>query len=476
MPTELILDIFSYLNEPEDIDNLALVSRLIRNKAKKCLSSHTELKKTFTKIEAGYNASICSLLASYVKHFHKNPLHAFYVKELKIAPWKSEWDLSEGEEEHNNDEKAKKKVEPLDFKHPPQQHRRYDEEDMVLFSNVVQGARLVRRSEHRQWATAISLGDEDPVATLLLVMLPNLKKLSFTPPSGRYWSSLLYRTMKRILESPASLAPLRQLEAADLGLMGSRRVQEDLEAFAQLSQLESVKELVERDIHLDDQNRRLAHTSLLPRPRISRIASLSLIGTTISHKRFKKSLESFKNLDSFTYIRTSEAAARCVQGLCEELDPYEIIVGILAYHRTLRLLTLRTRSEGDYFMGSIRELKALQALETECNLLIPSADLDLDRSMALMDVLPEAIERLTLHVSNNESFSYHALGTTISVLVEHNNEQCPLLEEIKIIFGGLERLSFFCQEFGFTSVQDHCRQRGIDLIVVADADSFIRDD
>ena len=141
----------------------------------------------------------------------------------------------------------------LTLEHPPHKHLHYCEEDMALFSGVVQGTRYVRVSEQRQWATAIALGDEDPVATLLL-MLSNLQKSTSTPSRGRNWSSLLYRTMKRVLDNPRSPAPLGHLEAANISLKGSRRVrvQEDLEAFVQFSQLESVGELVGRDIHLND--------------------------------------------------------------------------------------------------------------------------------------------------------------------------------------------------------------------------------
>ena len=132
LPNELIVEIWSHIPQPKDIENFALASKTIRTLARKILINHRKLTRELLTFDVGGSKSRFSA-AGLLKEILKSPLVALYIKTLTILDeFLGNW---ESEEQGANTLKA---FDPeigeggRQYRHTP-----YMEEDMELFKQVI---------------------------------------------------------------------------------------------------------------------------------------------------------------------------------------------------------------------------------------------------------------------------------------------------------------------------------------------------
>ena len=188
LPNELIVEIWSHVLQPKDIENFALTSKTIRALSGKVLTEHKNLTKDLSAFDAGGPKSKFSV-AGLLKQILLKPHIALYIKTFTITTLHDEWQV---ESEGVNTLQAldpKAGEDGHQYRHAP-----YGEEDVELFKQAVKRAKPFfnfPRPETRcqchspdaeeiidQLQDGIEYGDEVPITVLLLLLSTNLKSIS----------------------------------------------------------------------------------------------------------------------------------------------------------------------------------------------------------------------------------------------------------------------------------------------------------
>ena len=398
LPNELLIEIWRHVLHPEDIESFAMTSRSIRAVATPFLEEHRALKDTFSTYYTCRSAGKVSA-AGLLKEITINPRVALYVKRLVINSWHGDWESQAMQvifvwkhsmlSEELND--------GLTYFHKP-----YAETDMQIFEQVVKRNEYAFGNDMFEvLMKAIRDGREDPIVALLLLLLTNLKYLSFKAMEDHplFSQALQHVSNSRDTEALRCLSDVELTRYADDPLLM-------IKAFATLP---SVKRIIGKKMSNAANHHRVKFD--LP-PRSSNVESLNFQcfdNSGVDLVAILELIKGSKSLKRFT----------CHNELDHKM--FAIRNALVAHARfSLDTLVLAPSTPTRKSIGSFRGFKALKMLEIVHTHL---ADFDPRRGLYSVDVLPSSLEELHLH-------DYHGEGIGVdSVCMDPRRIGMKLLEE-----------------------------------------------
>ena len=418
MPNEITLMIIR-LVLPDDIESFTSTCTQIYNVATEDLERHRTLKRKHRVYgyedpsryrdprlySAPYQLSNRCSLAQLLDEILQKPRTAFYVQEISIRGWRRMWSA----QEH------------LETMRPENRHLPYSEGTISRLRKAVSD--LVPHDEVSSWMRYIKRGSEDPIISLLILLLPNLSTLKFhhLGEDREHLCSTLYRIAS--MESPAApLSCLRHVQIpACLEIPGLKLVG----LFAALPSVRSIHGFNIYETGFDA----YSDTDLaLVAPWTSKLEDLTLVTCSINPKRLFDFLETFEALRSFTYHSGIKKYRNDQQ---VEFDPCWIRSALSAFAKsTLQSLTLLSHDEKRNFMGDIRCFKAVSYLHTETQLLLHQVAMHHDDT-SLARALPPKLEILKLECSGLGDEM--EIARLISALAKLKKEYVPALREVEVL-------------------------------------------
>lgn len=173
LPNELIIGIWGFVIEPDDVESFALVSKRIYGLSSQFVDEHVSLKQQYSKICFSYrkrNYGPADLLEKILL----DTRIAFYISSLEI-------DQMRPQLEEQTTRQA------------------YCKDTMALFEGVVRASPLITGSEVEDWITDVRKGYEYPIIALVIMRLTKIKEFDLWESKrdeGRY----LLRTLERITQ------------------------------------------------------------------------------------------------------------------------------------------------------------------------------------------------------------------------------------------------------------------------------------
>ena len=380
LPNEIILVILP-LVLPDYIESFSGACKKHYSLAAEELKRHRALKREHAvyKFRNFRHRGVSRLLDMILQE----PRIALYVREITLNGWSSKWGTA-----------AKSDVEFLSRL-----------EDAV--------SELVPEEKRRGWMTEIRGGREDPIVSLLLLLLPNISKLRFE--GFGTWRALLRDTLDRIARMNSLNAPLSLLRHVDLICawdMGGARI---LRNFIALPSI--------RSIHVEQINEFVSYSE----PSITELAQstskleeLTLFDCKVSLESLEYILKGLNALRSFTFVAKRYLDFESTHFRAALFD----VAG-----STIESLTLLTRNEKRNVIGDIRTFQSLRNLHTETQLLLDYFPNHSDKS-SLAKALPPNLQTLTLECSGKgDDF---VIAEYISKLAEMKNILVPQLKEVEV--------------------------------------------
>ncbi|KAM0798413.1 hypothetical protein BDR22DRAFT_964758 [Usnea florida] len=322
----------------------------------------------------------------------QEPRIALYVREITLNGWSSQWRTHVG-----LNAELSSRLENAEFS--------------SRLENAV--SELVPEEKRRGWMAEIRYGNEDPIVSLVLLLLPNLSKLRFEGFGSK--RGMLRHTLDRIARTNSLAAPLSLLRHVDLICawdVGGARI---LRNFIALPSI--------RSIHVEQINEFVSYsepsiTELAPLA--SKLEELTLIDCRISSDSLNYILKRLRTLRSFTFEAKRYLDFESTQFRAALFD-----VG----GSTIESLTLLTRNEKRNVIGDIRTFQSLRNLHTETQLLLDYFPNHFDES-SLAKALPPNLQTLTLECSGKgDDF---VIAEYISTLAEMKNNLVPQLKEVEV--------------------------------------------
>ena len=185
LPNELIVEIWSHILQPKDIENFALTSKTIRTLAGKILVNHRKFTRELSTFDIDSSMSRFSA-AGWLKEILINPRIALYIKTVIVPTYFTAW---ESQEKGVN---TLKKFDPEAGENERQyRHTPYAEEDMELFKSAIGRAKQFfnfkksaecpctrfHEDNINGLPGVIEEGNEFPIIVLLLLLFTNLKTI-----------------------------------------------------------------------------------------------------------------------------------------------------------------------------------------------------------------------------------------------------------------------------------------------------------
>lgn len=399
LPNELIIEIWGYVIEPEDVESFALVSKRVYGLATPFVEEHTRLKQEYSEICCP-NGETRTRAADLLERMLLNPRITLYINELRIKTWENCWS-------HENN--------PL---------MSYSGDTMDLFKEAMRASSIIEPSKMGRWIADIELGDEDPILALMIMRLTKLKKfklLRFFSEDDRHLREIFGRITQ---PSEAAICPRLPTWNLDRSLFVSAGL-ESLEAVATLP---SVKEPevwhpvstgsgIENNSHVDT-----------TRPSVfSNVSDLVMYFWDIEFDELCRLLWSMREVKSFSYFGSISSPIEPSQVCNELLD---------CSQHSLQKLFLRTDSEDDAgksysHMGDITRFSILAELETDFVLLLGSKN---NTCRRLADILPTSIERVTLFSTLRNIIALEKLMEVVLQMVQSKKNSLPNLQELTFDF------------------------------------------
>lgn len=451
LPNEITLIIISLLL-PGDLESFTSTCGKIYTLAAEDLQRHRSLKRKHAvhRFCHPHSSSPHGSLSQLLDEVLQEPRTALYVKELTI---------------HDCFMPLNPRKRYL--------HLNYSNDTKLRLEEAV--AKLAPRDRVPEWLEYIHLGREDPIASMLLLLLPNLSALDLRYPGHN--QDCFHDTLRQIVRmnrSGAPLARLRRVQIHDihgtdgLYLMG---------CFAALPSMRFIHG-VQTGSNLD-----FWRDALLV-PRSSNVEVLSLARCLTDPKHLFDFLESFKSLRIFTF----DADVSELQTRGRDVDPFWIRSGLSAFARSsLESLTILSHNQRRRFMGDIRCFEAVRKLHTETQLLLKDWDLFFDKT-SLVRTLPPKIENLKLECSG--SGDEWEIAELISTLATWKTSYVPALRRVEVftrngvkdfdtsqhhlapLRGHVARDAF--RGHTYDTVAAACKDQGISLLVTAFDTEVIR--
>lgn len=183
LPNELIMHVWSYVIEPESVENFALVSKRVYGLATPFVKEHARLEQKYSRIiYSNRHWRVADLLETMLL----NPRVALYIKELRIKSWASCWKQQ--------------------YKSPP---KPYPSGTMKVLKEAVLSSPLIPPHENRRWIEEIKKGDEDPIIALMIMQITNVTKFELSQYSWETWGTNYFtvKTLGRITQSSEVAIP-----------------------------------------------------------------------------------------------------------------------------------------------------------------------------------------------------------------------------------------------------------------------------
>lgn len=183
LPNELILGIWGYVIEPDDVESFALVSKRIYGLSSQFLNEHASLKRQYSKIWFSYRKGNYEP-ADLLEKILRDTRIAFYINSLRVSSFVPQW---------------REQTTP----------KAYCKDTMSLFESAIHASPLVTGPEVEDWIKDVGKGNEDILVALIIMRLTKLKEFSFFV-SERDKGPYLLRTLERITQSSEAAVQSRQ--------------------------------------------------------------------------------------------------------------------------------------------------------------------------------------------------------------------------------------------------------------------------
>ena len=193
LSNELILLIWDFA-EVEDIYNFSTVSKRVYFLVHEALREHCKLfKRLSTVSNVGAERGEPGSFGRNPKEVWLDPRAARYPSLLKIGEWEPEWKDENG---YSRDIGS--------------------ESDLTLFKQAARKTIDSSREElEEEWLAAIDRGDEEPLIALLLMLLPNLRHIDFSPVDE---TCLCITDALRMIKYDKDSSSLRKLRSVNANL------------------------------------------------------------------------------------------------------------------------------------------------------------------------------------------------------------------------------------------------------------------
>lgn len=446
LPNEMISEVWGHIVEPIDVENFALVSKHIYALGKSFVEEHNQLKREYSFVETGPGTR-ASAPAFLLKDVLLRPRVALYVTHLSIGRCQRVWQDPDG---HDDDDRVSYSKE-----WPRTSHAPYPDGDTALFIEAFRRVSFVPQKTVSKWIKWFKRGDEDPILSLLLLLLPKITTLTRKSRTER--EPELYETIYHIgkAEERTFLTRLRtvilhfELSVNDEDLSQWMW----LRAFTNLSPLKSIHL---KHFGFDEEDLELVASEYFI-PGSSNVTEMTFVESEVGAKTMFQLLESIRGLKRFVYVNPLER-----EGFTQ-FEPFWMRVALLAHAQhsleSLKILYPWSRE----LLGNFRDFTALRELETSIHLICwTSYD-------TVVDLLPASIEKLHLHIGDPALCPDELSLVTISALVgdleKAKSQLLPNLRVLKLSFKHGIRHSQADKD-DIESLKETCRDVGIELTIV----------
>ena len=352
--------------EVEDIYNFSTISKRVYHLVREALREHCKLSKRLSTISnVGTESGEPGLFGPILKEILLNPRAARYPSLLKIGPYKFQWD-KEGEH-------ARKMV---------------PESDLELFKQAVRANIDCSHNEMEEdWFASIDEGDEEPLIALLLLLLPNLRRVRL---DTIFESCFCIETALRTIIDHEHFASLRKLHTVDLRCAAI--IDGDFLGFnlvRLIGALPSLTRIYGYGVGTCPQD--LFYTpDVVIYP--TNVINLRFLRCCVNPKSLFDFLSSSMYLQHFFYIPMEPASDTA------DFEPFWIRTALLAHaHKTLKTLTILAGGHEKSFMGSLDEFTSLESVQTDLQLLMGDPSITL---RVAFQMLPSSIVNLRLHIDS----------------------------------------------------------------------------
>ena len=414
LPNELLHEVVK-LAMPESIDSFAFTSRRVLAVAWPFIDKYWELRRRYKAFDnigkAAFNGRRLDTrciedpittnitpskdLSTLLTEVLKDPSVAYFIREFRLHGWWESWQAT----------------------HPPFEyaHVSYTQEQLSLFRRAL--SVYVRPEKLGQWIQDVESGDEDPVLSLLLILLPNINSIKFEQCDDM--DNRLMEVVKRIrTDCTADVTVLERLEKINLLYFDysvDHEHSSDLLAF--LATIPSLKCLYSQHMELVCDYQSLRNLS----PRSSNITDLAFKNCGLSPGEIGGLLQGIKALQKFTYIDSEYEP--------EELAPSWVpapICKLLLEHarQSLEVLDFRGEIGRKAHIDGLQDFESLKELTLSCSLFRRGAS---TVSESLMSRLPRCIQRMTLVGIEEEDISF--LNDVTDALFD-KSDRWPALKQI----------------------------------------------
>ena len=402
LPIE-ILELILQDTHPRDLEAFFQISKAIRQKGTWLLEKHYSFKRmysTFTFHDDTCRGDLARMLETVLD----NPRIADYVVEMEVEGCRFDFQ---------------------DSVEPDASYLRFDVEDSTPFTKAVNDSKYIHQSVKESMVIEIQEGDELPIITVLLTLLPNLKYLSLSDVSLTY---LLGTVRSIVLERPTNvLANLQDVDIVFEGLFIPEDFYRHLFLLHNLCSLPSLRSLSVDQFgcvsNLFHPGQGLVR--FFPRSRTP-VTSISFWRCALDLEMLFGFLSRTDGLLTFEFLPNPQSPYLDIRLYH---NPFEIRAVLHEYCRkSLKKLTLRSDHCPQSFMGSLRTFTVLEDLTTNFILLVGKPR---QNQRALVDVLPSSIRRISLHVTaEQDDGTLKELFEELLVAQYHN---FPQIESFKFV-------------------------------------------
>ena len=318
--------------EVEDVYNFSTVSKRVYHLVREALREHCKLSKRLSTISnVGTEGGNTGSFAPILKEILLNPRAARYPSVLKIGTYNFEWDTVEGTYTRGT----------------------VPESDLELFKQAVRAnVDSAYNGMEDEWFKSIDEGDEEPLIALLLLLLPNLRKLRFD--SFVESCFCIEQALRTIMEYEDS-ASLRKLHSVDLRC--SATTESDFLGFNLVRLISALPSLT----HICGHGVGTCPEDLFYTPDLmiypTNVTSLRFSECCVNPKSLFDFLSLSENLQHFEYTPMNPASD------IADFDPFWIRTALLAHaQKTLKTLTILAGENEKSFMGSLDSFVSLECV------------------------------------------------------------------------------------------------------------------
>lgn len=391
LSNELVLIIWNFV-EVDDVYNFSTFSKKVYLQTHELLREHCRLKHELSTIvdESGEPGTFGRVL----KEVLLNPRAARYPSLLDIGTWAYEWE-EDGEYSKNE----------------------VPESDLRLFKQAARDSVDVPEKElEEDWLAQIDKGDEGPLIALLLLLLPNLRKVKMGGDFPDYYFCITEAL--RVIADDEDSCSLRKLRSVDLECTTTDDESLGFNYVRLFAALPSVASIHSYIVGSDPDD--LLETS--PYLSVTNVTNLSFVKCLIYPKTISEFLYSTQNLERFFYSPKFFAANPA------DFDPFWIRTALLANAgNTLKILTILADGHARHFMGSLDGFRRLESVQTDFRLLIGDPSTSWHKPST---ILPSSIVNITLHIKSSDHSAFYQ--DSIQDIVDSPTD-FPKLENITVV-------------------------------------------